>query len=279
MRLCWITDPHLNFMPPEPSMKFATEPWYDAIVITGDIAEAPSLVMLLKKYAESVKCPVYFVLGNHDYYRGSFKSVREQAAAVGAMVPNLTWLDAAKPILLDDELALVGNEGWYDGMFGNPLTKLFMSDFVLIDELRAVVDRSEWMRPDASLALLKVIRKRSRASASAAKAKLLEALKVRKKVVFATHYPPFEGACWYDGKLSDSNWMPWFTSAAMGVMLAAVAADHPEHQILVLCGHTHGEGAYQHAPNLRVLTGKAAYGVPMVAGLVTAASFDGWGGQ
>ena len=30
-RLCWITDPHLNFLPSEPTLRFATEPWFDAI--------------------------------------------------------------------------------------------------------------------------------------------------------------------------------------------------------------------------------------------------------
>lgn len=267
MRLCWITDPHLNFLPPEPSMKFATEPWYDAIVLTGDIAEAPSLLPLLKKYAESAKCPVHFTLGNHDYYRSSFEAVRKMMAAAD-LGPRLFWLDAIEPLLIDAEMALVGAEGWYDGVFGDPHnSEVFMSDFRLIEDLWAAVKRGT---------LLDVIRERAKASVDAVRPKLLDALKVRKKVVFATHYPPYEGACWYDGKVSDKNYLPWFTSAAMGDMLATVAADHPEHQILVLCGHTHGEGAYQHLPNLRVLTGKAAYGVPMVAGLVTAASFEGW---
>jgi len=268
MRVCWITDPHLNFLPPEPSMKFAAEPWYDAIVITGDIAEAPSLIGMLKKYAKNAGCPVYFVLGNHDYYRGSFESVRQELTGSN-LGPKLIWLDAAAaPILLDDGMALVGDEGWYDGVFGDAArSEVFMSDFRLIEDLWAAVKHGD---------LLDVIRKRAKASVDAAKPKLLAAIKVRKKVVFATHYPPFEGACWHDGKVSNKDWLPWFTCAAMGKMLAAVAADHPEHQILVLCGHTHGPGTYQHLPNLRVLTGKAAYGVPMVAGLVTTASFEGW---
>lgn len=270
MKLCWITDPHLNFLPPKPTLGFTAKPWYDAIVMTGDIAEAPSLLRLLYEYAdnEPFDCPIYFVLGNHDYYRGSFEWVRQQVAEAD-LGSRLIWLDAADPILLDGETALVGAEGWYDGVLGDSYgSGVVMSDFKLIEDLRgASYNRG---------VLLGVLRERARLSVAAVRPKLLAALYLRKKVVFATHYPPFEGACWHEGKVSDKDWLPWFTCAAMGEMLSAMAANHLDSQILVLCGHTHGEGVYQHAPNLRVLTGKAAYGVPMVAGLVTSDSFAGW---
>jgi hypothetical protein len=50
----------------------------------------------------------------------------------------------------------------------------------------------------------------------------------------------------------------------MGKMLEEVALAHPENRITVLCGHTHGEGFYQHSENLAVFTGKARYGMPDV---------------
>ena len=39
---------------------------------------------------------------------------------------------------------------------------------------------------------------------------------------------------------------------------------HPDHQMTVLCGHTHSSGEAQILPNLRVLTGGAVYGQPCV---------------
>ena len=39
---------------------------------------------------------------------------------------------------------------------------------------------------------------------------------------------------------------------------------HPDKEMLVLCGHTHGAGEAQILPNLRVLTGNAEYGKPVV---------------
>ncbi len=39
---------------------------------------------------------------------------------------------------------------------------------------------------------------------------------------------------------------------------------HPDREMTVLCGHTHGEGEAQILPNLKVLTGGAEYGKPKV---------------
>jgi len=49
---------------------------------------------------------------------------------------------------------------------------------------------------------------------------------------------------------------------ASGKAMAEIMDDHPRAELLVLCGHTHGAGAVQVAPNLRVLTGGAEYGAP-----------------
>ncbi len=47
-------------------------------------------------------------------------------------------------------------------------------------------------------------------------------------------------------------------------MLLDIAAEYPDHTITVLCGHTHGAGDVQIRPNLRVITGGADYGTPIV---------------
>ena len=41
----------------------------DALVVTGDIAESPTLRSALTSLATLTERPVYFVLGNHDFYR------------------------------------------------------------------------------------------------------------------------------------------------------------------------------------------------------------------
>lgn len=80
-QLAWLTDIHLNFLE-LPALKAFMEmlasTTADAFVISGDIAESRDLVGHLQTIVERVKRPVYFVLGNHDFYRASITGVREK---------------------------------------------------------------------------------------------------------------------------------------------------------------------------------------------------------
>ena len=73
MNAAWLTDIHLNFLKHnqlEAFLLLLSEKLVDCFLISGDIGEADKIIDCLK-YAESVlKRPIYFVLGNHDYYEG-----------------------------------------------------------------------------------------------------------------------------------------------------------------------------------------------------------------
>jgi len=241
---------------------------FDGVVISGDIAESHNLRGLLEAFAKAIaprQC--YFVLGNHDYYKSSFERVRETVKNLEQ--PNLVWLDDAEPVLLDDKTALVGHQGWFDGRSGSPeKSRIIMSDFELIKELNESYHNEQTFLHYGREELLKKLRELGKQAAEEAKPKLYEALKLRKEVIFVTHFPPFKGACWHEGKLSDNQWLPWFTCVTMGEMLAEAAHHHPNNRILVLCGHTHSSGVYDHLPNLRILTGKAVYGAPDICGVL-----------
>ena len=296
LRLAWLTDTHLNFLrTPEASKAFGeyllSETNCDAVVVTGDISEAPSLERHLEELSSGVRRPLYFVLGNHDYYRGSFESVEKIASKFEG------WLDAKESsIALSSKVGLVGVEGWYDGLYGNPLDypQFVMSDWILTKELFEADDGvsaksiSDWKMikrireaghvemvesmiekiVSARANLLKTCQERSLAKAELAKRSLEKALQTHEWVILATHYPPFEGATWHEGQLSKNPWLPWFSSKQMGDALLEVAGAHPENKILVLCGHTHSSGIYEPLPNLQVLTGEAIYGAPDVAGVL-----------
>lgn len=285
MRVLWLTDIHLNFLISEDTCRLFGEYMreghqFDEVLVTGDIAEAPSLVPLLKAFAAGIgeDRQVRFVLGNHDFYHGSIAKVH--ASLAEPLAPNLTWLDTAEPILLDDQTALVGKYAWYDAVFGDGVrSEVLMSDFKIVKEFRERFQEYRWIydaREGGRNRLLRKLRALAHDAAQEAMPKLVGALERRNHVIFATHIPPFEGACWHEGKLSNPQWMPWFTSAAMGKMLEKVAAAYPQQKILVLCGHTHSPGVYQHAPNLRVVTGRAEYYAPDVAGIITPQSFENW---
>jgi predicted MPP superfamily phosphohydrolase len=170
--LAWATDVHLNFLTDHDLMAFCAsvaELRPDALVLTGDIAEAPNLGRLLGRVASALERPIYFVLGNHDFYHGSI-----------AEVPALERY---------------------------PL------------------------------------------------------------VIVATHVPPFKEACWHEGKLSNDDWLPFFTCKSVGDVLLEAARGKPDHRLEVLCGHTHGAGVAELAPNLIVRTGGAEYGRPELQGV------------
>ncbi|MBZ0233327.1 MAG: metallophosphoesterase, partial [Deltaproteobacteria bacterium] len=84
MRLAWLTDIHLDFLDPAARAALATsvrDRKPDGVVVTGDIAIAPSVLELIEQLATASGAPLWFVLGNHDFYRGSVADVRDRAAA------------------------------------------------------------------------------------------------------------------------------------------------------------------------------------------------------
>lgn len=84
MRLAWLTDIHLNFVDALTMRRFfeSVTQQADAVAISGDIAESHDVYHYLRRIEEIVKKPIYFVLGNHDFYRGSISQVRRLVAEV-----------------------------------------------------------------------------------------------------------------------------------------------------------------------------------------------------
>jgi hypothetical protein len=254
--LLWLTDPHLNFVPPtavdELGARFRGQG--DALVVTGDIGEHDTFGALLSRLAQAAAMPTWFVFGNHDAYGGSIAATR----AAARRVPG--WLTAAQPIDLGGGTVLVGHDGWYDARSGDPEgSPVELSDFYHIEELRGLTrgERNAQLRRlgDEAAAEAETLLRRALAAGP-------------RRLVFATHVPPWPEACWHEGQISDSAWLPWFTCNAMGDVLARAAAAHPDVAVLVLCGHTHGGGRSRIAPNLEVVTGAARYGAPSLTGRV-----------
>lgn len=253
MRLAWATDLHLNFARPPAQEAFFRELLArdaDALLLTGDIAEAPDFDLYLGRLAQRFAKPIYFVLGNHDFYRSSVAEVRSRAAAVPE---PLHWLPHCGVVRLDEFTGLVGHDGWADARFGRYLqSDVQLNDFFFIDELKGL------SRDDR--------RKRMMAFADEAAAHFLqvlpEALERFPHVVVATHVPPFREATWHEGRVSDDDWLPFFSSKVAGEAIAGMARRFPQRRITVLCGHTHGAGIVEIGPNLTVHTGGAVYGQP-----------------
>jgi Icc-related predicted phosphoesterase len=90
-----------------------------------------------------------------------------------------------------------------------------------------------------------------------------------RNVIVATHVPPFPECCWHQNQLSDSNWVPFFSSKATGDVLKSAAEKFDEVNFIVLCGHTHSETTTQISKNLIVKTGKAEYYQPLIQEVIS----------
>ncbi|MFA6303158.1 MAG: metallophosphoesterase [Legionella sp.] len=95
MKMAWMTDIHLNFIDLTTRQKFYQEiidSKCNSVLLSGDIAEAPSIKNILQELAIFIKKPIYFVLGNHDYYRGQVDEVRIEMTALTESNEYLFWL-------------------------------------------------------------------------------------------------------------------------------------------------------------------------------------------
>lgn len=257
-RVAWLTDLHLNFLKERHADEFlsrvvATRP--DAVLIGGDIAEAPSVEKHLEHIATRLECPIYFVLGNHDFYFGSIQRVRSVVGELCREWPNLIFLTSAGVISLSARTGLCGHDGWADARLGDYERSLvMMNDYRLIEELAGVNKRDRWP-------LLKAM---GDEAARHVEAVLPAALAQHEEVIFLTHVPPLREACWYQGQTSNDEWLPHFTCQAVGDALLRIMRDHPDRHLTVLCGHTHSRGETQPLANARILTGGAEYGLPEI---------------
>src|SRR5689334_11638471 len=96
-KLAWVTDIHLNFLRKEEIRDFCSDILKskpEALLITGDISETPHLEKHLNLLAENLQIPIYFVLGNHDFYFGEIAQVRQEMTTLTNKSSFLKWVPA-----------------------------------------------------------------------------------------------------------------------------------------------------------------------------------------
>lgn len=260
--LYWMTDLHLDAMPEEKWKLFfrqLSHEAFDGLLIGGDIVNGINSLKVLKEIEGIIERPLYFVLGNHDFYYGSIEKIRKLAKALAMKTINLHYLTYSDPIPLSADVALVGHDGWSDARTGNFLaSSIMLNDYLFIEELKKLKGKD----------LEGKLQELGLESAFSAEIVLMKALKQFKTVLFLTHSPPFREACLYEGKVCDDNWGPHFVSTAVGQMLSKAARAYPDKSLLVLSGHSHETADVSITDNLRVLSGKTNLGSLCLQGVI-----------
>lgn len=266
--LIWVTDIHLNFLDSSERQAYyqsLLEAKADALLISGDIGEAPSISLYLRELASALDHPIFFVVGNHDYYRGSVSEVREKLMNCSKISGHLHWLGRGEAAQLNSQTVLVGVDAWADGRNGN-----FLHSPVQVNDSRLISDLflAKLLSKDH---LQKKMSELADADADLLNKSLSHAITASTTRVFiCVHVPPFPESCTFEGEPTDENWLPFYSSKAIGDIISKWAQKYPSIQFTVFCGHTHSRHEHRPLKNLKVKVGQATYGHPEIQEVIKA---------
>lgn len=254
-QIAWATDIHLDRLSERDYLEYKDylrELNPDGLIISGDIAEGEFVCKSLKDFNDSFDFPIYFVLGNHDFYFSSFAQVEKEVGSLVKVTKNLNWLTKMGLVRLNDSTALIGVEGWGDARHG----KLNLSEGTTRDVM-SIAEYKGLTREGIAELLISMGDK----YAEILRPVLHEAVKSYQNIIFVTHVPPFVEVCYgRDLRICGDHKLPFYTCKAIGDMLLEVMSANPSCQMTVLCGHTHEKADAKILENLRVRVKESGYG-------------------
>lgn len=234
LKYLWYTDTHLNKISLLDKFKLISHIRKEkpkAIFLTGDISNGIMTCLDLKILATWVKCPIYFILGNHDYHFSSFEETHEKIRQLCMQYPNLIWLTESDIISLTDDVAIIGTEGWYDASSGKTSYLKITPDWLLIKDLKKLSSMD-----DRILAFKNLADK----SCELIENKLETALNQGYKTIYIlTHVPPWKEATRDIGTILENYWIPYNVNLRLGKTIEKVMQDRKKRNVTVLSGHTH----------------------------------------
>jgi predicted phosphohydrolase len=274
MRIAWGTDWHLDHLSHKQLsefMKVIASNESDVLILTGDISNADRLNNHLGLINQASPVPVYFVLGNHDYYGSSSMEATQALAGSHGYKSKLAYLDNSAPFQLDWRTWLVGVGGWADGRAGNFMkSKIWINDYSsipdlaiyrneksgLLQHLKDQKDEKELKKQVTSIkrSILRHIKELGKKQANVLRRQLKKLPEKAEHVLVATHVPPWQEAAWHGGTASDDDWAPHFACVSTGEVLKEFMEENLDRTMTVLCGHTHGHGEVDILPNLKCIT-------------------------
>lgn len=253
-RYIWLTDTHLDKAFPWSLAKFLlhiSRQKLDGIFLTGDISNGYLLTKHLKLLASCVKCPIYFVLGNHDYHFSSIEQTHQAIRELCAQYPNLIWMTEAGIVPLNEEVCLIGTEGWYDAEEGKKEYLRLTFDWWMTSNFRQLPNMED-----------RILMWRQMATRSALDIadKLEKAIEQGFKTIYLlTHFPCWSFSTNDQGTLMEKFWLPYNTNLRLGKTIEDVMRHHKKKHCTVLAGHTHDPKSIVVSRNIDARVGAATY--------------------
>lgn len=250
----WFSDTHLEKVSSWDKGRFLYKLSNESpagIFLTGDISNGLKICFHLRMISAIANCPVYFVLGNHDYHFSSIDKIHDKIHNLCEKNPNLVWLPENGPIKLSKKAAVIGVDGWYDAENGNPDFLKFTPDWFLIKDFRKLPSMD---------ARIEMWRKIARASADSAEKKLVEAINSGyKRIYLLTHVSPWKEATRDVGTFLERFWLPYNTNLTLGRKLKEVMSNHNKKRLTVLSGHTHEQSIIWVRRNVQCIVNDSNY--------------------
>lgn len=250
----WLSDTHLN-LSIFPLLKRIfllglNNHNADGIFLTGDISSGRWLEYDLKFLASYFNKPIYFVLGNHDLHGRFIESVHSDIRRISKEFNNLYWMHDNPIISLKEDVAIIGEDGWYDGEAG---------------ESKYLKYTSDWFRTldfyylDSFDQRIKLWKEMANKSAELVARKLEKALEGHKTVYILTHMPPWPEATGAIGTKTEKFWLPYNTNVAMGKAIEKVMKGRKKKRVIVLAGHCHKSSYVRISNTIECFVHRASY--------------------
>lgn len=255
--VAWLSDIHLDMVEESWFVELCSElkdSDAESIWLTGDIATGRDVDTWLARLHHDTQLPIYFVLGNHDYYHSSFDAVDRRIEDLHLRNDGIVWMDAHGACTIGAKTMLVGAGGWGDARAGDfHNTPIRINDHRLIEDLSGIEREEIFVRlQHRGSKMAKLLQHQLNSCVNA------------ENIWVLTHVPPFIETCWYKGKAGDPKWTADFVCVGIGEVLEDFARCNPSKRIHVLCGHGHNRGFVQKQKNLWVYTASAEYTKPKV---------------
>lgn len=262
-KLLWITDLHLNALKEEQISNYfhaLSNFEGEALLIGGDICDGKDCLRWLKEIRSKMKCPIYFVLGNHDFHFEKIVDMKEAAKRFSEENKGISYLTESEIIPLSSKTALIGADLWADSQEGD-----FLNSTIRLSDYDNILDLAPLKGQELASKLLTL----GKECADKLKNKLSLAYQNFETIILLTHILPFREACLYEGEDCDDNWAPHFICKSAGDIIRELSFKFPSKKLLILSGHSHEKVDKDISSNVRILVGKADVGKIDIQGLIT----------